>query len=59
LLEELAQPNSGGVGGAGHHVWRFPAVAPGTGKIEWLPSCLGGFWKAVADLRDHDARPVM
>jgi hypothetical protein len=32
LLEELAQPNSGGVGGARHHVWWFRTVRPGPAK---------------------------
>ncbi|MGH9500176.1 MAG: protease inhibitor I42 family protein [Terriglobales bacterium] len=34
LLEEIAEPNPAGVGGAGHHVWRFRGVAPGTCEIE-------------------------
>ncbi len=34
LLEEVAQPNPAGVGGAGRHLWRFRAVAAGTGEIE-------------------------
>lgn len=35
LLEDVAQPNTSGVGGTGHHLWRFRAAAPGTGKIEF------------------------
>jgi predicted secreted protein len=34
LLEETAQPNAPGVGGSGHHVWQFRALAAGTGEIE-------------------------
>jgi predicted secreted protein len=33
LLDEETQPNSAGVGGSGKHVWRFRAVAAGTGEI--------------------------
>lgn len=34
LLEEASQSNSTGVGGSGKHVWRFEAVAAGTGEIK-------------------------
>ncbi len=34
LLEETAQPNPAGVGGTGHRLWKFRAVAPGIGAIE-------------------------
>jgi len=34
LLEETTHPNSPGMGGSGQHVWRFWAVAAGTGEIE-------------------------
>jgi predicted secreted protein len=34
LLEETGEPNSAGVGGAGHHVWRFRGAAPGSCEIE-------------------------
>jgi len=33
LLEEIAQPNTAGVGGTGHRLWKFRAVAPGMGEI--------------------------
>ena len=35
LLEETAQPNPVGVGGSGHHLWQFRAVAAGTGEFEF------------------------
>ena len=34
LLEETSQPNQAGVGGAGHHSWRFRAAAPGACEIQ-------------------------
>jgi inhibitor of cysteine peptidase len=34
MLEEANQTNSAGVGGSGKHVWRFEAVAAGTGEIK-------------------------
>lgn len=34
LLEETSQPNPAGIGGAGHHSWKFRAIAPGTCEIE-------------------------
>jgi predicted secreted protein len=35
LLEEASQPNTAGVGGAGHHFWHYRAVSAGTGTIEF------------------------
>lgn len=35
LMKEPAQPNTAGVGGAGHHLWQFRAVAAGTANIEF------------------------
>jgi inhibitor of cysteine peptidase len=34
LLEDAAQPNPAGIGGAGHHSWKFRATSPGTCEIE-------------------------
>jgi predicted secreted protein len=34
MLEEATQANAAGVGGSGRHVWRFEAVAAGTGEIK-------------------------
>jgi predicted secreted protein len=33
LLSESTIPNAGAVGGAGHHLWRFRASAPGEAKL--------------------------
>lgn len=33
LLEDASQPNAAGVGGAGHHRWRFRAAAAGASEI--------------------------
>lgn len=34
LLEETAQPHTSGVGGSGQHVWKFRAIAGGTGEVQ-------------------------
>jgi len=34
LLEENTQPNVTGIGGTGHHHWRFQATSPGMCEIE-------------------------
>ena len=34
LQDETTQPNSTGIGGAGHHSWRFRATSPGICEIE-------------------------
>ncbi len=36
LLEEKSQPNTPGVGGSGHHLWKFLAASPGTCEIKLL-----------------------
>ena len=34
LVEDNSQPNTAGVGGAGHHRWRFQAIAAGASEIK-------------------------
>jgi predicted secreted protein len=34
LVEDASQANSAGAGGSAKHVWRFEAIAAGTGEIK-------------------------